>query len=76
MNDSPSIKTLTSFWDQNHHPGPDLTRTILSVVPSREACTVQPEQGTVYIILQFTSQCSLFYLWSFTDRSLLLQRAS
>ena len=28
MNDSPSIKTLTSFWDQNHHPDPDLTRTI------------------------------------------------
>eukprot|EP00964_Phaeocystis_antarctica_P138586 scaffold103253_cov51-Phaeocystis_antarctica.AAC.1 len=27
-NDSPSIKTLTSFWDQNHHPDPDLTRTI------------------------------------------------
>eukprot|EP00964_Phaeocystis_antarctica_P009174 scaffold4975_cov51-Phaeocystis_antarctica.AAC.1 len=29
MNDSPSIKTLTSFWDQNHHPDPDLTRIIL-----------------------------------------------
>ena len=28
-NDSPSIKTLTSFWDQNHHPDPDLTWTIL-----------------------------------------------
>ena len=31
MNDSPSIKTLTSFWDQNHHPDPDLTWTIVAL---------------------------------------------
>ena len=28
VDDSLSIKTLTSFWDPNGHPGPELTSTI------------------------------------------------
>ena len=35
VDDSLSIKTLTSFWDPNGHPGPELTPTIEGIGGAR-----------------------------------------